>query len=106
LVEGLVSLGAAYRADSLTRKYTQESNRAKELNPFARWLYRNFGNKTFFITSLFIIAFITIPYTLYYYIASLKILIVEIFLPIIVAIPISDWINDEFHAYNIKHRQG
>ncbi|MCW1312718.1 MAG: DUF1129 domain-containing protein [Candidatus Parvarchaeota archaeon] len=103
LGEGIISIIVAYRADTLTRKYTQKSKRTKELNPFARRLYKKFGDKTFFITSLSIVAFMMAFYIMYYYIVLLRMLMVNLVLPIFIAVIIGYWINDEIHAHKMEH---
>lgn len=104
LLELIVSIFGAYRADKLTVKYAINSKKTKECNPFARFLYKSIGNKTLLITFAVIILFFVGIYVVYYKFNFLRLINIEIFVPIITGMTIGDWLNDELHAHFINKK--
>ncbi len=98
LIESFTAIFSAYRADRLTLKYVFNKRQAKELNPLARILYKYFGKSTIVLTLTFVALFSLIVYIIYFYIIFIRLIAIEVLMPIIMMVTFGDWLNDEIKS--------
>ena len=102
LIESFTAIFSAYRADRLTLKYVFNKRQAKELNPLARILYKYFGKSTIVLTLTFVALFSLIVYIIYFYIIFIRLIAIEVLMPIIMMVTFGDWLNDEIKSLFIR----